>query len=49
MAATTGRDDNESADAHRISFFAPDRPVDGTTMFIRPASDESAVTVPDGD
>jgi hypothetical protein len=32
---------------HRIAWFAPDRPVEGGTVFVRPtASDESANSIP---
>ena len=30
---------NSQWDGHRNTWFAPDRPVDGTTVYVRPAGD----------
>jgi|tagenome__1003787_1003787.scaffolds.fasta_scaffold19599252_1 hypothetical protein len=46
----TGRHTEPPA-AHQITWFAPDRPVDGGTVYKRPApqdTDQSADALPDG-
>ena len=46
MQSVPGQDDSEPTKPHRLSFFAPDRPVDGTTVFVRP-SPEHVTETPD--
>jgi hypothetical protein len=49
MESTTGQDNSVAqGQAHRNHFFAPDRPVDGTTVFVRPPSDSGAETPSEG-
>jgi beta-N-acetylglucosaminidase len=42
MKFETGRENVGHQVAHRVTWFAPDRPVDGGTLFIRPEFDNSA-------
>lgn len=36
MALDDGQDEAQRAVAHRVTWFAPDRPVEGVTVFVRP-------------
>jgi hypothetical protein len=52
MEFMTGRDISAVPAAHRVTFFVPDRPVDGGTVFKRPVvevSADPATALPEGD
>jgi hypothetical protein len=41
MARESGGEKARRWSAHRVTWFTPDRPVEGATVFVLPASDES--------
>jgi hypothetical protein len=41
MVLEFGQNEDFLVTTHRVSWFAPDRPVEGCTVFVRPSADES--------
>jgi hypothetical protein len=49
MSLDTGEEQAQSAPAHRISWFAPERPVENGTVYVRPEPAPDAGALADSD
>lgn len=46
MSTGTCPEDAQAESAHRILWFAPDRPVEGATIFLRPVAESTSPSLP---